>query len=287
MPRQPRQDAPGALHHVMLRGIERQPIFRDNRDRLDLLDRLARVLPECGAHCFAWTLMPNHVHLVVQSGQTSISTVMRRVNTGYAVKFNLRHDRVGYLFQNRFGSRLVADEADLTGLVRYVHLNPLRAALVGGLDELAVYPWCGHAALAGRLPPRAFHAVARTLSLFGDAPAQARAELAAWMAAGLEDAREPGADPPVDAAARAQPPALEDALQLVARRYAVPVADIRSGCKRPSVVLARAAVCRLAAERLGLRPRELAASLGVSLSAASRALARGRRLAAAVDESAG
>lgn len=88
MPRKARLDAPGALNHVVVRGIERRKIFRDDSDRDDLLERLSAILGESRTACYAWALMPNHFHLLLKTGQTPIATLMRRLLTGYAVSFN-------------------------------------------------------------------------------------------------------------------------------------------------------------------------------------------------------
>ena len=99
MPRHARLDAPGALQHLIIRGIERQKIFRDDDDRAAFLRRLERVLTESATPCYAWALMPNHAHLLLETGRVPLATVMRRVLTGYAVTFNRRHRRHGPLFQ--------------------------------------------------------------------------------------------------------------------------------------------------------------------------------------------
>jgi len=143
MPRGPRDDAPGVAHHVMVRGIERRRIFRDDADRAELLRRLSCLVPELGFRCFGWALMPNHVHLVVRSTNSRISQLMARLATGYAGYFNRRHDRVGHLFQNRLCSRRAVDDADLMGLVLYVCRNPLEARLVATAHSLEGFPWCG------------------------------------------------------------------------------------------------------------------------------------------------
>ena len=91
MPRQARLDAPGVLQHVMARGIERRKIFRDDKDSASFLERLALVLEETQTQCYAWVLIPNHFHLLLRTGTTLLSTVMRRLMTGYAVTFNIRH----------------------------------------------------------------------------------------------------------------------------------------------------------------------------------------------------
>jgi REP element-mobilizing transposase RayT len=150
MPRKSRIDAPGALHHIVARGIERKAIFRDDRDRDSFLKRLGNNLMESRTPCYAWALLWNHFHLLLRTGATPISTVMRRVLTGYAVDFNRRHHRHGHLFQNRFKSILCQEDQYLLELVRYIHLNPLRAGIVKGLKSLGRYPYCGHSRLLGK-----------------------------------------------------------------------------------------------------------------------------------------
>ncbi len=150
MPRQARIDAPGALHHIIVRGIERRKIFYDDKDRDNFVERLGGVLSETGTPCFAWTLMPNHAHLLLRTGTSPIATVMRRLLTGYAVSFNRRHRRHGQLFQNRYKSILCQEEIYLLELVRYIHLNPLRAGLVKDLRSLDTYAYSGHSVMMGK-----------------------------------------------------------------------------------------------------------------------------------------
>ncbi len=149
MPRQPRLDAPGILQHVVARGIERRLIFVDDPDRKDFLVRFAQILEESQTQCYAWALIPNHFHLLIRTGQTPLSAVMRRLMTGYAVSFNHRHRRVGHLFQNRYKSVVCEENTYLLELIRYIHLNPLRAKLVLDMNALDVYPWTGHSTLMG------------------------------------------------------------------------------------------------------------------------------------------
>jgi REP element-mobilizing transposase RayT len=150
MPRRSRIDAPGALHHIIARGIDRQKIFKDDADRDNFLDRLGNVLSETQTACFAWALIPNHFHLLVRTGTTDISTVMRRLLTGYAVSYNFRHRRHGHLFQNRYKSILCQEDPYLMQLVRYIHLNPLRATIVKNLRTLNNFPYCGHSCIVGK-----------------------------------------------------------------------------------------------------------------------------------------
>lgn len=165
MPRNARLDAPGALHHIMARGIRQKNIFHTDADRKDFLDRLGRVLRETHTPCFAWSLIPDHIHLALKTADIPLTTVMRRILTGYAVKFNHRHQRKGPLFQNRFKSVLCQEETYLLELVRTVHLQPLRAGLVKDLGELDVYAYSGHSVLMAN-GSNDWQDTARILALF-------------------------------------------------------------------------------------------------------------------------
>ena len=126
MPRQPRLDLPGLLHHVIARGVDRCEIFRDDADRQAFLTRLSALLVETDTDCFAWALLSNHFHLVLRPNRERLAALMRRLQTGHAVTFNRRHMRSGHLFQNRYKSIVCEEEEYLLELVRYVHLNPFR-----------------------------------------------------------------------------------------------------------------------------------------------------------------
>lgn len=166
MARQPRLDAPGALHHVMGRGIEQTKVFRTNSDRQDFLNRLGDLCMDGNLIVYAWCLMPNHFHLLVRTGRQPISKSMRKLLTGYVVNFNLRHKRYGHLFQNRYKSIICEDDPYLLELTRYIHLNPIRAGLVGDLKELNGYRWAGHSVIMGRVK-RAWQDITTVLAYFG------------------------------------------------------------------------------------------------------------------------
>lgn len=150
MPRQARLDIPGALHHIMVRGINKSAIFTDDQERTRFLDRMGHNIIAAECSVYAWVLMDNHVHLLFRSGRQGISSVMRRLLTWYAQYYNRRHCRTGHLFENRYKSILCDEDAYLVALVRYIHLNPVRAGIVRSLDELDRYPWTGHRALIGK-----------------------------------------------------------------------------------------------------------------------------------------
>ena len=190
MPRHARLDAPGALHHVICRGIERQAIVRDDTDRAAFVERLGGVLGATGTPCYAWAVLSNHIHLLLRTGGVPLTTVMRRVLTGYAGAFNRRHGRHGYLFQNRYKSILCQEEPYLLELVRYLHLNPMRAEVVKDIRALDRYPWSGHSALMGNIL-RPWQAAGEVLGRFGARRAPARRAYRAFVADGIAQGRRP------------------------------------------------------------------------------------------------
>ena len=185
MPRKSRIDVPGALHHVIMRGIEGKRIFRDNVDRDNFLDRFAHIVSEVNTACYAWALMPNHVHLLLRSGIVPLATVMRRLLTGYAITYNKRHKRHGHLFQNRYKSILCQEDSYLLELVRYLHLNPLRSGLVIDLESLDSYPYSGHSVLMGQRK-NDWQESDYILGYFGRAISRARKSYRAYVQEGIE-----------------------------------------------------------------------------------------------------
>ncbi len=136
MPRQARLDVPGALHHIMVRGINKSAIFEGDRDSTLFLERLGENIIQGQCAVYAWVLMSNHVHILFKSGKDGISSVMRKHLTWYAQYYNRRHNRTGHLFENRYKSILCEEEPYLLALVRYIHLNPIRAKIIKTIEEL-------------------------------------------------------------------------------------------------------------------------------------------------------
>lgn len=151
MPRGARLDSPGTLHHVMVRGIEGNSIVADDEDRMYFVSRMGKVAAATGTSIYAWALLTNHAHILLKSGAPGLSTFMRKLLTGYATGYNLRHKRHGHLFQNRYKSIVCEEEPYFLRLVSYIHLNPLRAGLAESLDDLERYPWSGHAVVMNRI----------------------------------------------------------------------------------------------------------------------------------------
>lgn len=134
---------------MMARGIEGQDIFRDTRDCNEFLRPLSKVVPEGKVQLCAWYLMSNHFHLLVRPRAMLLSTMMRRLMTGYAVWHNRRYSRKGHLSQNRYKGIVVEEDPYFPELVLYINLNSVRASLVNKLSELDKYPYTGHAVIVG------------------------------------------------------------------------------------------------------------------------------------------
>lgn len=184
MPRQSRLDVPGALHHVMGRGIERRALFIDGLDREDFLSRIERLVEKKALVVYAWALMPNHFHLLMRSTLVPLSRTMRSLMTGYAGYFNRKHQRVGHLFQNRFKSVLCEEDSYLLELVRYIHLNPLRAGIVDSLGSLEPSGLTGHSVLLKKVD-RPWQDTNEVLSRFSPSEEKARKAYQRFMEDGL------------------------------------------------------------------------------------------------------
>jgi len=184
MPRKSRIDAPGALHHITARGIERSKIFVDITDKYNFLERLGGILTDTETRCYAWALIPNHFHLLLRTGNIPIATVMRRLLTGHALWHNRRHQRHGHLFQNRYKSILCQEDKYFLELVRYIHLNPLRAKLVQNMQSLDHYSYGGHSVLMGRRN-NDWQDTDSVLRLFGEKRPAARRHYRVFMEKGI------------------------------------------------------------------------------------------------------
>lgn len=188
MPRTARLDAPGVLHHVIIRGIERRRIFRNDKDREDFIERLETRCTEAQTTCYAWAFMSNHAHFLFRTGTAPLSKLMSRLLTGYVIGFNRRHKRRGQLFQNRYKSIICQEDAYLKELVRYIHLNPIRAGIITGLEELKSYDYCGHSALIGT-KKREWQDTDYVLAYFGKRKTQAQKGYESYVNEGQQQGR--------------------------------------------------------------------------------------------------
>ncbi|MDP1809596.1 MAG: transposase, partial [Actinomycetota bacterium] len=313
--RQARIEAPGILYHVIARGIERKEIFRDPDDYEFFLSRLGRVLVDTETKCLAFCLMPNHIHLLIRSGRIPVSTVMRRLLTGYAVCFNRKYDRVGHLFQNRYKSIICQEESYLLTLIRYIHLNPKRAGLVSGTEGLDSYLYAGHRALIGREKLH-WYDTALALSCFSGNVARAKDVYLDFLGAAADaDEKQvlegggkirslgflealPGEPPVFDerilgdsdfvrslTTLSAEPIDViqthpDEIMDKVGKRYGLSVEQIKGQGKSGDLNEARALIAYLAVVRLGMSFAATAGIMNLHRSTVARLINKGREVAA-------
>jgi len=175
----------GACYHVMARGNAREAIFADDEDRQAFLEGLVRASERFDWMLWAYCLMDNHYHLLVETRRASLSRGMREINGTYTQAYNRRHRRVGHLLQGRFKAILIDKDSYLTELSRYIVLNPVRAGLCA---TAADWPWSSYPAVMGKSSPLSRLAVEETLSLFGTTSGPARRAYARFVAEGVGSA---------------------------------------------------------------------------------------------------
>ncbi len=135
MPRTARRKSKSGIYHVILRGVNRQQLFEDEEDYERFLFLLDHYKEICGFKLYAWCLMPNHIHLLMKEDHDSLNTVFRRLGTSFVYWYNLKYERTGHLFQDRFKSEPVDDNAYFLTVLRYIHQNPVKAGLCSTAGE--------------------------------------------------------------------------------------------------------------------------------------------------------
>jgi REP element-mobilizing transposase RayT len=170
MARSPREFQPESIYHVYSRGSNQQAIFAFDSDRADFLDCVTRVIRVHELTCFAYCLMPNHYHLLIETSQPSLSDAMKALNGRYALRFNRRYGRSAHLFKNRFGAVLQETEEQFRWTLRYIVCNPVTSGLCAKPEE---WPWSSYGACAGIRRPAPFLDVERLLAFFADTPGTA------------------------------------------------------------------------------------------------------------------
>lgn len=180
MPRNRREFVPGGIYHVYSRGSNRQAIFQFDSDRVDFLGCLDRVVTTYGLECFAYCLMPNHYHLVVETPDGRLSEAMKALNGRYALRFNRRYSHDAHLFKNRFGAVAQSTESQFFWTLRYAVWNPVESGLC---SDPAEWPWSSYLASIGEVSPPPLLGRERLLSYFGDVPETAMARYRALVMA--------------------------------------------------------------------------------------------------------
>ena len=138
MPRKARQKSESGIYHVMLRGIDRQLIFEDSEDYFRFLDIIQECRKLCNFKLFAYCLMGNHVHLLLKVQDDNLETIFKRIGGRYVYYYNVKYQRIGHLFQDRFKSEPVDDDGYFLTVLRYIHQNPVKAKLCSKVED---YPF--------------------------------------------------------------------------------------------------------------------------------------------------
>jgi len=172
----------GAVYHITSRGNERKAIFRDDQDRKMFLTTLEDVTHRYNWLCHAYCLMENHYHVLIETPDGNLSIGMRQLNGVYTQRFNMRHGRVGHLFQGRFKAVLVQKDSHLLEACRYVVLNPVRAKRVQRPEQWA---WSSYGATAGWRKPPACLVTDWVLSQFGSERKKAEAAYRKFVRDGI------------------------------------------------------------------------------------------------------
>jgi len=139
--RKPRAKSNSGIYHIILRGINRQSIFEDNQDRGKFIQDLVKYKEISQCRIFAYCLMDNHVHLLLQETQEPVSMLIQRVSSSYVIWYNRKHERCGHLFQERFKSEVIETDAYFLTVLRYIHQNPVKAKIV---RDIADYKWSSY-----------------------------------------------------------------------------------------------------------------------------------------------
>jgi REP element-mobilizing transposase RayT len=314
MPRKARINHPGLSHHIMTRTFNDLLLFRDDADREFYLSCLFRRIRETGFLCYAWVLMDTHIHLLIRTTEDLLWKLMKPLHSDYAHYYNRKYERRGPLFSDRYKSIATQDQNYLEQIVRYIHLNPVRAGICKTVDELDRYPWSGHRLVMGG-ENSGFQDVCHVLRRFGEETNVARAKYREFIEAGLTAADDDGihsiirasngakrdrndvgtwviGDPDFQksviekdrqnrltlARCRRENISLDDVLKKTARKMGVEAHLIRQRSKRTPQADARMIFCFLARE-LGFPTLETGNFLGIQQAAVSNAARTGAVLA--------
>lgn len=135
MPRTARKKSTTGIYHIIMRGINHQILFEDQEDRVRFIYTLKKYREVCGYELYAYCLMDNHIHLLIKEGKEPLETIMRRICGSYVIWYNKKYARIGYLFQDRFKSEPIQNDAYLLTVVRYIFQNPVKAGMVKAVKK--------------------------------------------------------------------------------------------------------------------------------------------------------
>lgn len=181
MARKPREKSNSGIYHIILRGINRQSIFEDDEDRQKLIEVLAKSKEISQCRIFAYCLMDNHVHILLQEIEESISMMIQRFSSSYVIWYNGKHERCGHLFQERFKSEAVETDSYFLTVLRYIHQNPIKAKIVKDVTD---YKWSSYSEYT---ESRQIIDKEYALNMFSDEPVEAVVRFTKFLKEANED----------------------------------------------------------------------------------------------------
>jgi len=275
MARKPRIEYKGALYHVITRGNQRQKIFKDKDDYLKYLEVLTHYKEQYSFYLYAYLLMSNHVHLLIETQEIPLSKILQGINQKYTMYFNWRYRTVGHLFQGRYKALLCDRDEYLLSLIKYIHLNPVRAKITETPDE---YPWSSHRSYVGWDDGNALVDIDPVLMMFSENKPKARKLYRAY----ISDSRGLGKEDVYDSASqgilgndefiervikqcsgkgikprRRKEYSLADIAEGVKRKFGISLEKLRGGNKSEPVSLGRK-IITLIADEYGYKRKEIA-----------------------------
>lgn len=262
---------PGALYHVTSRGIFRQNIFKDDKDRLRFLDGLEEMCGRHGAFAHCYVLMSNHYHLMLETPQANLSRCMHDLNAGYASYIRAKWGKAGHVFQGRFKAIVVQKEAYLLELSRYIHLNPVKAGMAKRPEQ---YRWSSYGVLIGVEKPPAWLRPEGIWKEVGGEEKKARRDYRQYVEAKLgQDMENPfeRSYAQMVLGTRRFVHWVKDKVQLKKRHRDIPVS--KSMIRRAGLE----DIARLVTEHFGRSPEDISAGRGKGAEARSAAILVARR----------
>ena len=288
MPRKPRIEFSGAFYHVVSRGNQRQQIFRDRSDFLKFLELLALYKRRYAYSLYGYVLMSNHVHLLIETENIPLSKILQGINQSYTMYFNRKYRTVGHLFQGRYKAIVCDRDFYLLALVKYIHLNPIRANLARRLEA---YPWSSHRAYVGERTAAAFVDTDLILRMFSENKIKARTQYRSFMNGGpfmkseevyaTVDQRIQGDEKFIEQVRKKyggeinkehhqkQAYTLSSIARAIEEGYGLSVEKLRSSSKKKAIMLARRVFSAVARE-CGHKGKEIAACLNKEPSSVTK-----------------
>jgi putative transposase len=182
MPRKPRIEYSGAFYHVITRGNQKQKIFKDQQDYEKYLQLVASYKQRQHFHLYAYVLMSNHIHLLIETQDVPLSKILQGINQSYTMHFNRKHRTVGHLFQGRYKAILCDRESYLLSLVKYIHQNPVRGKIT---ETPSRYRWSSDRAYRSRSGGDGLVDTETVLRMYSENRSRARARYEAFMDDGV------------------------------------------------------------------------------------------------------